>query len=76
MSKPFAVSYAKLKVEQVLNAMTASHTHWLRQVAKFERQQASLELGFLKEDLIVKQELMRIVTSSRKMGYYVRMLEW
>ena len=66
---------AKLK-EQVLNAVTASHTHWLRRVAKFERQKALVELGFLTEDLKAKQELMRIVTSSRKMGYYAPRLEW
>ena len=68
--------HAKLKVEQVLSAMTASHTHWLRQVAMFERQKASLELGFLTEDLIAKKELMRIVNSRRKMGYYAPQLEW
>ena len=37
---------AKVRLEQTLRALENAHEHWPRQVLRFERQHASLELGF------------------------------
>ena len=50
--------------------MESAHAHWLQQLAKFNQQKASLELGFLTEELLSRQELNKIVTSARAVGFY------
>ena len=56
---------SKLRIEQYLSAMESAHAHWLQQLTKFNRQKVSLELGFLS-----RQELNKIVTSARAVGFY------
>ena len=67
---------AKLRVEQLLAAMEARHDHWLQQVARFNRQKASLELGFLTEELLSRRELTNILTSAKSSGFHAPKLQW
>ena len=59
-----------------MRALESTHEHWLRQVLRFERQQASLELGFLTEELIDRKELMQIIKSGRRAGFYAPNINW
>ena len=58
------------------SAMESAHAHWLQQLARFNRQKASLELGFLTEELLSRQELNKIVTSARAVGFYAPATQW
>ena len=67
---------AKVRLEQTLRALESTHEHWLRQVMRFERQQASLELGFLTEELIDRKELRHIISAGRRAGFYAPDINW
>ena len=67
---------AKLRIEQILRGLEASHEYWLRQVRTFNRQKAALELGFLTEDLVNRQDLLHVVTSGRRAGFYTPDINW
>lgn len=67
---------AQIRIDQVLSAMESAHDNWLRQVDKFNRQVASLELGFLTEELISRQEIVRILTAGRRAGYESPSAHW
>ena len=54
--KQLQVINAKLRIEQCLSAMESAHAHWVQQTARFNRQKASLELGFLTEELLSRTE--------------------
>ena len=66
----------KLRIEQILRSLEASHEYWLRQVMTFNRQKAALELGFLTEDLVSRQDLMHIVKSGLQAGFYAPAINW
>ena len=72
----FEFLLAKVRLEQTMRALESTHEHWLRQVLRFERQQASLELGFLTEELIDRKELMQIIKSGRRAGFYAPNINW
>ena len=66
----------KLRIEQILRSLEASHEYWLRQVMTFNRQKAAMELGFLTEDLVSRQDLMHIVKSGLQAGFYAPAINW
>ena len=68
--KQLQVINAKLRIDQCLSAMESAHAHWVQQTARFNRQKASLELGFLTEELLSRTELNKILTSAKTAGYY------
>ena len=53
-----------------------SRAYWLRQVMTFNRQKAAMELGFLTEDLVSRQDLMHIVKSGLQAGFYAPAINW
>ena len=74
--KQLQVINAKLRIEQCLSAMESAHAHWVQQTARFNRQKASLELGFLTEELLSRTELNKILTSAKTAGYYAPDAQW
>ena len=59
----------------MLSAMESACSNWLRQ-DMFHRQRASLELGFLTEELISRQELLRNLTAGRRAGFSSPTVNW
>ena len=49
---------SEIRIDQVVSAMKSAQDNWLRQVDKFNRQVASLELGFLTEELLTLRPAM------------------
>lgn len=75
-NKLLQILNAKLRVEQVLNAMEAAHDNWLRQIACFNRQKASLELRFLTEELLSRRKLTHVLQSAKSADFYAPELPW
>ena len=67
---------SQVRIDQVLSAMKSAHDTWLRQVDKFNRQVASLELGFLTEELLSRQEIVKILTAGRRAGFESPSIHW
>ena len=55
--------------------MESACSNWLKQ-DMFHRQRASFELGFLTEELISRQELLRILTAGRRVGFSSPTVKW
>ena len=74
------LTYAKLirntKVNRILSAIEASHGVWLRQHDLYQRQRASLELGWITEEILTPAELRTILTKARAAGFHTPRLEW
>lgn len=65
-----------VEVERILSAVEAAHNSWLRQVDKHQRQRASLELGWLTEEILPVNELRQIITTSKKDNLHAPSTEW
>ena len=59
----------------MLSAMESARSKWLRHDV-FHRQRASFELEFLTEELISRQELLRILTADRRAGFSSPTVNW
>ena len=52
------------------------HNTWLRQFDKYPRQRASLELGWLTEEILPRDALKRILANARRKDLYAPDAEW
>lgn len=66
----------ELQINQALSAIEATHNHWLRQVDKHQRQKASLQLGWLTEELLPPDELSQIIEAAGRLGFRAPPLQW
>jgi hypothetical protein len=66
----------EMRIDQSLSAIESAHNVWLRQLDKYQRQRASLELGWLTEEVLPPKELDRILTMGRKAGFHTPSIEW
>ncbi len=57
------------KLDQMLSVIEASQNLWLQQQAKYKRQQASLELGWLTEEILPARELEMILKAGRQKDF-------
>ncbi len=67
---------SEARLEQALSAIEASHNLWLQQQARYQRQRASLELGWLTEEILPVSELQRILEAGRHAGFETLNLQW
>ena len=74
--KEITVLKSAVEVERILSAVEAAHNNWLRQVDKHRRQRASLELGWLTEEILPRQELRQIIAYNRERNRYAPPIEW
>ena len=63
-------------IGQILTAIEAQHNSWLRQLDKYRRQQASLDLGRLTEEILPVSELKRIIAAGLKIGLKAPPVRW
>ena len=67
---------SEIRIDQLLSAIEATHHHWLRQVDKYRRQKASLELGWLTEEILPPNELVQIIRGGRRAGFRAPPVPW
>ncbi len=64
------------RIDRLLAGLESVHTVWLRQMDLYQRQRASLELGWMTEEVLAVPELRRILVGSRRAGWEAPRLEW
>ena len=63
-------------IDLLLSAFESTHNLWLRHHDRYQRQRASLELGWLTEEILPPTELAVILEHGRAAGLYAPNLEW
>ena len=64
------------RVDRILAALGSVQYLWQRQCDRYQRQRASLELGWLTEEILPLENLVQILESSRKLGHFGPRSEW
>ena len=64
------------RVDRILAALGSVQYLWQRQCDRYQRQRASLELGWLTEEILPLQDLVQILESSRELGHFGPRSEW
>ena len=67
---------SEIKIDQALSMIENAHHRWLRQLDKYNRQKASLELGWLTEEVLPPAELGRIIRAGRRAGFHAPPSQW
>ena len=65
-----------MRIAQYLDALESIHNLWLRSHDRYVRQRASLELGWLTEEILPPEELRTILRYGQKEGLYSPRAEW
>lgn len=64
------------RIDRALASLETAHNQWIRQLEKHHRQRASLELGWLTEEILPIPELRRICDEGRRAGFYAPPVQW
>ena len=66
----------QLYIGQVVASIESVHNSWLRRLDKYQRQRASLDLGWLTEEILPKIELDRIIVAGKQRGMQALPIRW
>ena len=66
----------ELRLNQMLTTIETAHNLWLRQLDRYKRQRASLDLGYLTEEILPVIELERIRAAATRLNLQAAPTRW